>query len=182
MGYGSAMERDDIEAAIRSAFAGVRLGSGVSLQEARLIYERRTDLSQAAFDAIPRLEITDDWAAIPEEELENDCIAHLDAEGLRYYLPALMFWLLDHYDDDYLLRGPEARMTKISTIAALARSSKDAKDSQRRWDGFTDDQRAAIASYLDALPRLVDLDYEDTVFVARSLEANWHSYLGGDGK
>ena len=167
------MERTEIEQAIRSAFAGVRLGKGVSLQQARIIDDRRDDFSRAEFDALTRLEVTDDWTAIPEDELVNDCLAHLDADGLRYYLPALMLWLLDHYNDADLRSNPEAEMTAIGTISALA----PRKSMRWRWDSLSRDQLTAIASYLEALPRLVDLDDEDTMLVARSLESNWAQFL-----
>ena len=167
------MERTEIERAIRTAFAGVQLGKGVSLQQARIIDDRRDDLSLAEFDALTRLEVTDDWTAIPTDELENDCIAHLDAEGLRYYLPALMLWLLDHYNDADLRSNPETEMTVIGTISALA----PRKSMTWRWDSLSRDQRTAIASYLEALPRLVDLDDEDTMLVAQSLESNLAQFL-----
>jgi hypothetical protein len=93
------LERDEVEAAIRSAFAGVRLGPGVSLQQARFIDVYLDGITEEEFEALPEHETTDDWTAIPESALVCDSIAHLDADGLRYYLPALMLWLLDHYND-----------------------------------------------------------------------------------
>ena len=35
-------------------------------------------------------EVTDGWPRVSSEELECDCIAHLEAFGFRYYIPALM--------------------------------------------------------------------------------------------
>jgi hypothetical protein len=45
-------------------------------------------------------EITDDWPQIATDELESesDGIAHLDAFGFRYYIPALMLSVLSHYE------------------------------------------------------------------------------------
>ena len=172
------MERDDVEAAIRSAFAGVRLGAGISLQQARLIDEGLTvDLSEAEFAAIPRLETTDDWTRISESELLCDALAHLDAEGLRYYLPALMLWLLDHYNDENRGSDPVAEMTAIGTMSALGPSAEFAR---YRWDiyeGFTLPQRAAMAKFVEALPRLVELDREDATLVSRSLGRYWAQFL-----
>jgi hypothetical protein len=45
-------------------------------------------------------EITDDWPQIATDELESesDGIAHLDAFGFRYYIPALMLSVRNHYE------------------------------------------------------------------------------------
>ena len=172
------MEREDVEAAIRSAFAGVRLGTGISLQQARLIDEGLTvDMSEAQFAGIPRLEITDDWTRISESELLCDALAHLDASGLRYYLPAPMLWLLDHYNDEDLTSDPEASMTAIGTMSALAPSAEFARYRWDIYDGFTLQQRAAMAMYVEALPRLVELDREDVTRVSRSLGRYWAQFL-----
>jgi hypothetical protein len=168
------MERDQIQAAIRSAFAGVTLRSGVSLRQAESIDGTIFGLEPTHLGPDPD-EITDDWARIPESELLRDNIAHLDGDGLRYYLPALMLWLLDHYDEDRWLNGSD--MTAIGTIDAIAPSPEFAS---RRWvfyDSFTEDQRTAIASYVDALPRFVHLDEEDAARVARSMDHYWGRFL-----
>jgi hypothetical protein len=69
------------------------------LRQAQAIDNYRKGWSPAEFEALPKSEITDDWSAVPLSELERDCTAHLDVAGLRYYLPALMLSLLDHYED-----------------------------------------------------------------------------------
>jgi hypothetical protein len=171
------VERQDVEAAIRSAFAGVRLGSGVSLQQARIIDEWGGDLSQAEFDALPQHETTDDWTAISASELVCDALAHLDADGLRYYLPALMLWLLDHHDDQDLEPYPETEMTVIGTISALAPWSDGQDRYWRAYDTFTPGQRAAVARYVEALPRLVRLDAEDAARIAHALDRYWARFL-----
>ena len=171
------MEREAVAAAIRVAFAGIRLGSGVSLRQAQIIDDRGRGLSQAEFEAVPRSEVTEDWTAIPDAELVRDCVAHLDADGLRYYLPALMLWLLDHYDDEDRLFKDDADMTAIGTILALAPSSEFETSYRQTYEAFTREQRAAIASYLEALPRLVGLEYEDATRVARSLDRYWAQFL-----
>ena len=177
-GYRGGMEREDVESAIRTAFAGVRLGSGISLQQTRLIDEGLTvDMSPEEFAAVPRHETTDDWTEIADSELLCDTLGHLDAAGLRYYLPALMLWLLDHYDDEDLVQDYEASMTVIGTMSALAPSAEFA---QYRWDiydRFTVEQRAALARYVAALPRLVKLDREDATRIRRSIERYWGRFL-----
>ena len=155
-----------VVAGIREAFRGVVLGGGVSLQQAELIDEWNDTLTEAEFAAIPDLEETDDWTAVSAAELEMDYIAHLDAEGLRYYLPAFMLYLLDHYN------GGE--MWAIGTVMAL--------DQRRRHPpGFLDlldpMQRQAIARYFQALPSLVELDREDSRILERAFRKVWARYL-----
>jgi uncharacterized protein DUF6714 len=168
------MERDEIEAAIRSAFAGVQLGSGVSLRQAQAIDDRILKITRRDLASLPP-EVADDWSRVPDEELLRDCVAHLDAEGLRYYLPALMLWLLDHYDEDRLWTGSD--MTAIGTIGSLAPPPQFEASLSRIFDGFTIDQKASIAAYLDALPRLIELDHADATSVARSLDKYWGRFL-----
>jgi hypothetical protein len=171
------MERDDIEAAIRSAFAGVRLGSGISLREAAVIDNYGRGYTEAEFRALPQSEVTDDWTRIPDEELIREAmVPHLDADGLRYYLPALMLWLLAHYDEDRIQTG--ADMTAIHTMGALAPYAEFAASTWPRYDtSFSLEQRTAIASFVEALPRLVHLDQEDATRVSRSLDHYWRQFL-----
>lgn len=173
------MERDEIEAAIRSAFLDVRLGSGTSLRQAQVINDYGRGLTEAEFDALPLSEVTDDWTRIPESELLRDNVAHLDAEGLRYYIPALMLWLLDHYDDPKLMTMPgvDVLMTPIGTVMALAPGSMTEWEHRYRFDIFSEAQRAATSSYVEALPRLVALDQEDATRVARSIRDYWGQFL-----
>jgi hypothetical protein len=83
------MERRDLEEQIRAAFAGVRLGAGVSLRQAAAIDVYQRGWTNEQFHRLPEGEVTDDWTSIPDDELARDNIAHLDPIGLRYYLPAL---------------------------------------------------------------------------------------------
>ena len=98
--------------------------------------------------------------------LERDCIAHLDGDGLRYYLPALMLSLLSDYD-------PRS-MRVIGTIAALYPKSIGVPT--RGYEYLTADQHRAVACFLNALPNLVTLDTEDSKCVARALRNYWGQF------
>ena len=171
------MERAVVEAAIREAFAGVRLGSGVSLREAQAVDTFTAGLSERELAALPHPELTDDWAAVPHEELERDCTAYLDAEGLRYYLPAFMLWLLDRYNDDELRLSPGPDLAVIGTIMSLDQR-------ERHPLGFFEllspGQRRAIGLYVRALPDLVDLNYEDAAKMARAWRDVWSHEITDD--
>ena len=60
-------------------------------------------------------------------------------------------------------------MTVIGTLHALAPYAEFQATRFADFDTFTDQQRAAIALYLHALPDLVNLDSEVATRVARSL-------------
>ncbi len=158
--------RKVVEATIRQAFAGVRLGDGVSLVEAEAIdgYYERISLAEA--HRLRQFEITDDWTALTPSDLDSENLAHLDPEGLRYYLPAFMLRLLDEYQP--------GEMWCIGTIAALDQRSPHPLGF---IDLLTNHQRAAIAAYVEALPELVELYHEDAAVIDRSLAQVWRSYL-----
>jgi len=159
-------DRAAIEAQIRAAFAGVKLGKGISLRQAQAIDHPDEDITDSEFEAVPGAEITDSWSDVPFGELERDCIAHLDDAGLRYYLPALMLSLLSNYDP--------GSMRVIGTIAALY--PKSTGFPTRSYEYLTDDQHSAVACFLNALPSMVTLDSEDSKCVARALRNYWGKF------
>ena len=159
-------DRAAVEAPILAAFAGVRLGKGISLRRAQAIDRYGNGMTDQEFESLPGGEITNSWCDVPLGELERDCIAHLDDDGLRYYLPALMLSLLSHYDP--------GSMRVIGTIAALY--PKSPATHSRSYEYLTDDQHRAIACFLNALPNLVTLDSEDSKRVARALRNYWGKF------
>jgi hypothetical protein len=171
-------DRAAVEAAIRAAFASVTLGDGVSLRQAALLDASDEQASAGDLARARESEITDDWAAIPADELARDNIAQLDAAGLRYYLPALAIWLLDRYDDAALRLADEGvGMTVIGVISALAPSELFADELYEIYDAFSEAQRAALAGYVAALPALVHLDETDAERVAIALDEYWSQFL-----
>ena len=161
--------RDAVEELIRRAFAGVTLGKGVSLRQAQVIDRYGDGVTDAEFRALPSQEVTNSWPDVPFSELERDCVAHLDPEGFRYYLPALMLSLLSSYDT--------SSMRVIGTISALYAKPLHRDHHERLFGILSDTQRSAVAAFLSSLPQLVDLDAEDTKRVTRSVENYWKRYL-----
>ncbi len=159
--------RSDVEAAIRVAFAGVRLGQGISLRQAAVIDDWGSGATDAEFRALPTEEVTDDWSAVPDDEIDTDNLAHMDAEGLRYYLPAFLLRLLRQYGDG-------AEIWTIGTIRAL-----DQRDPHPLgfFELLTSKQRIALARYVRALPGLVELDAEDAFRIGRADRDIWARYL-----
>jgi hypothetical protein len=159
-----------IEIEIRTAFRGVTLGQGISLRQARF-----ADRFQ---DVPPHLrmgEIIDDWSLIQMDELdsESDGIAHLDAFGFRYYIPALMLSVLNHYES--------SSMRVIGTLSGLYPKKDNSWEYHvHRYSLLNPAQKTAIARFLAALPKLVELDFEDQKIVPRSLRNYWGEYLQTD--
>ena len=87
--------RRSVEQNIRTAFRGVTLGAGISLRRAQLV-DRQSAPSREHSQSFTQEEIVGDWSQVPLDELEHDSVAHLDALGFRYYIPALMLSVLEH--------------------------------------------------------------------------------------
>src|SRR4051794_38305166 len=110
------MTDGELRQVIQTAFRGVTLDGGLSLRQGEICDNFGKDgegkeVSEGEFAAIPRTEITDDWSAISLEELERyPYLAHLDAKGFRYYIPALLLSLLQNSD--------AGSMRVISTFSA----------------------------------------------------------------
>jgi hypothetical protein len=81
--------KDDLCRLIREAFAGVKLGGGVGLQQAQGLDDHEDEQTCARYRANDEKE---DWSRIPVEELNrcNSSLSFFDAEGMRFHLPAYL--------------------------------------------------------------------------------------------
>jgi hypothetical protein len=111
--------------------------------------EHRTLYQAEAWDAYQVVDQRRDhkgrWQDLPESHI-RDCsqaLPHLDEQGIRYYLPALM---------THFIRNPRdrKRWSYESLRFTLQPSTGDLKDYQRRrFSLLTALQRAAIVAYLE---------------------------------
>lgn len=162
--------RRAVESEIRTAFYGVTLGRGISLRQAQLADNIRDAVRSASTAPTTHQEITDDWSRVPEEELERNCIAHLDALGFRYYIPALMLSVLNHYD--------ASSMRVVGTLTSLYPKKGNRWEHHiHRYSLLNTTQKAAIARFLAELPKLVGLDFESQKVAERALHNYWGEYL-----
>lgn len=90
-------------AEIAAAFEAVERGNGVSIHETREIDYHSSRARRLAARARDNER---SWQEVPPEALSSNdkYLAFLDAEGMRYYLPALMIW---HLKSDEQIRGEE---------------------------------------------------------------------------
>jgi len=157
----------EIKVAIESAFAGVRLDGGLSLNQTKVVDNYGRGVSSEQFSKLPNQEVTDDWTAIPPSVLDDaDSLGHLDAEGFRYYIPALMLRLLDSYDS-----------CSMMTIGTLGMLYPKREGHEYLYSHLNEPQFKAIACYLEALPELINLEGEDRTVVERAFRKYWSKYL-----
>lgn len=162
--------RRAIQSEIRMAFRGVTLGRGVSLKQAQFADRSRDAVCNENSASLAAGEIVDDWSQLNLDELERDCIAHLDADGFRYYIPALMLSVLKNYDS--------ASMRVIGTLGSLyPKKDHRWKYHMVRYSLLNHRQKTAIARFLATLPKLVELDFENHKIVERALRNYWGEYL-----
>jgi len=159
----------EIREIISSAFNGVSLGDGISLRQAQAIDNYGEGITDEEFKHLRINEITNDWSKVSFEELELNCIAHLDAEGYRYYIPAFMLSVLSHYES--------SSMRVIGTLGSLYPKEKMWFYHMERYSLLNQEQREAIAKYISVLPTLVSLDRDDLVIIERALKNYWAQYL-----
>lgn len=162
-------ELELVQSNIRSAFAGVVLGSGISIRQSEVIDHYGEGCIPEEFGALPRSEITDDWERVPDTELERACVAYFDPQGFRYYIPALALSVLRNYDSGSL--------RVVGTIHSLYPRKQDWSHSVRKYQLLNERQRVALALFLTHLPNLVALGYEDATCVSRALRNYWTQFL-----
>jgi hypothetical protein len=161
--------RRAVEGEIQQAFHGVTLDKGMSLRRAQYADRFQDAVWNAHSTSLSKGEITNDWSQVSLDELERDCIALLDPFGFRYYIPALMLSVLDHYDS--------SSMRVIGTLSGLYPKKDSLPHSTYQYSLLDSAQKTAIAHFLEALPQLVVLDSEDQKIVLRALNNYWSEYL-----
>ena len=121
--------------------------------------------------AFPDADIIDDWTAISAETLEHfECLAHIDAEGFRYYIPALMLSLIADYQP--------SSMRATGALGALYPKKGQLWDHHMSYYSLLSrEQSTAIAHYLQELPALIELSHDDQKICERALRNYWHQFL-----
>jgi len=86
-----------------------------------------------------------------------------------------MLSVLSHYD------GTSMRV--IGTLSSLyPRRDEGWEYHMHRYSLLTRSQKVAIAGFLEALSKLVDLNFEDQKIVPRALRNYWGEYLPSNAK
>jgi hypothetical protein len=121
------------------------------------------------------------WEDVPDAHIERceNALAHLNAEGLRFYLPAFMRWTLRNF------RSTD-RWIPDATIYTLRRNQKDPglnRYFNERFSGFDDAQRRACALFLHYfITEDPDGRYVDVGEARHAMRLDWEQYLESKNK
>ncbi len=154
-----------MKALIEAAFKNVILDGGASQLQCEVMDNYGEGVTNEEFLRLPQKEITNDWAAVPEETLLYT--AYLDDKGFRYYIPTFMISCLNRGD------------LVTETIFALdARPGDLWNYKMSQFSLLNLHQRSTIAQFLYSLPDLVEIRWhEDKVCIERAFTNYWHQYL-----
>jgi hypothetical protein len=160
----------ELKAQIHSAFRGVILGDGMSLLDAEEA-DCWGDVPEIKrLNLPPDVKITNDWTALSIETLNRYALlAHLDATGFRYYIPAFMCSLLQKYDT-------EMRCTSTLCILHPIKSDSLWDYHMNMYSALSKEQCHAIFIFLKNLPEIVDLDNEDRKPCDRAIKNYWSRF------
>lgn len=159
----------EVIAAITSAFAGVQLAEGSSIGQAEVMDRYGEGCTNSEFAALPLTEITNDWSRIQDGELERALVAHFDALGYRYYIPALTLSIIRNYD----LHA----MRVIGTISSLCPFGDSRQYRTVQYSELSRPQLNALALFVERLPGLVNLCRDDAMQLERALCGYWKQYI-----
>lgn len=167
------MKKEALIQEIKKAFAGVPVPSKITFHVA----EAHDDYDYQNDDKHRQKDHLGSWEEIPEEHFLNCeyAIPYLDAEGIQYYLPALMIWTLTHYQ-----QGNEAELNMDSTIYALNPQLENEKLKayhENRFSMFNLYQNKACAKFLKYFmendPKGV---WIDIVMVKKAYAEKWYRH------
>ena len=140
---------------VRKAFADVKLGKGLGLQEAQGLDDYENEMTCAAYRAKDEKE---DWESIPVEELNrcNSSLSFFDAEGMRFHLPAFLI---------AELRG-DFEFDLVFLLTHLGDYSKN------QFVVLSDAQRSAVRAYLLHIQDAPEYEF-DRPHIVRALDEYW---------
>ncbi|MBI1425022.1 MAG: hypothetical protein GC149_16370 [Gammaproteobacteria bacterium] len=161
------MNRTEIENTIISAFGKVLLGNGVGLYEAEAIdnYESQEFISEAR----KKDRVTwKNWGEIPVNAIStfHSALCFVDAEGMRYLLPAYMLFAVMNYD-----KTDSAAID--SAIYALDRGMKAFGDDEAI---LSHEQKKAIIDFLRFMVFEAGEDMVDADVAMRAYVNHWVKY------
>jgi len=164
---------NSLVAQIRKAFDGVPMPSEVTLRvaDAHDSYDYEHDSEHRAKDFMGY------WQDIPAEHLKRYPmgLTHLQADGIRFYLPATMVWVINNFRES-------DSMLVDWTIYQLASNRDDPNLSLRfdkRFSLFNPSQRFVCRLFLEFLLfEDPDGDHIDATVAAEALSTEWANQEG----
>ena len=152
---------------IRSAFAHVQRGDGITLHQARVI----DDYGGEAAQQVARTKDVDvHWWDVPDQWIETlgDVLSFLDPTGFRYYIPAYMVWTIEHYQTSHSL-------TVDFTIYALGLHKDRNEYKLRNFELMDEAQSQAICRFLRYLVKFGGFDADGSA-AQNALDKYWGQF------
>ena len=133
-------EENQLIKKIESAFAGVKLGGGISLN---MTEYHDSGGCAPHFKKLALMDERDDWKSIPDKVLEKFIVTFCftDIEGFRFYIPAYMIWTLKNHATNHSIIGDSA-IYAIDTKNTLFKKNPISSV-------FTKDQVACMIEFLE---------------------------------
>ena len=135
---------------ITTAFEGVAREDGVTLHEAMVIddYGSAEERAEAR-----RKDIERKWQDVPADDIcsSDAVLSFLDSKGFHYYIPAYVVWYLENVDreNSSCLSSNTFDSVIFHLTYQLRDESVDKSARAERFEFFTDEQRRAIARFLE---------------------------------
>lgn len=170
------MDTSQLEEIIKVAFKDVKLEDGVSLRQAEVMDNYGEGVTLQEFYALPQQEITDNSQEIPDEVIKRyNYLAHMDAKGFRYYIPAFMLTAMRECLLE--LAYNYCSETFAMTVSSLYPEPDHLSDYNMMHYSFLNSaQRAAIAHFLSWVQITVPGSSEDQIMAERAIRNFWHKY------
>jgi hypothetical protein len=162
---------------ITAAFQNVVRGNGISLHEADVIdcagYDNKDAKNRVA---ARRLDTDRRWQDVPDKDIEDyyNILSFLDAEGLRYYVPAYMVWALKHLKTS----GSMSSDSIIYTFVPYLNTGHYERQLER-FAIFTTEQNKAICGFLRFMSEHSD-GFADEYQASQALTGYWNQFCDAE--
>ncbi|ODC02030.1 hypothetical protein A3197_21530 [Candidatus Thiodiazotropha endoloripes] len=162
------MERAKLVAKIEDAFKGVLLGNGIGLYETEAIdnYANDKKMLQA------RLNDRDSWKKwtdVPVEviEVSHSALCFVDAEGMRFLLPAFMKYAVMNYESSNSA-SIDSPIYALFNNPVFAQTDIDEYFNHQHYETF--------AKFLKFMVLVAGEEYVDSFCASQAYEKHWYKY------
>jgi hypothetical protein len=158
------IDKEELVEEIETAFKDVILGEGIGINEADRMETETRDVMIHKGRNLDRL-WWKGWQDIEDKYIASysSVMSFMDAEGIRWALPAYMIYIINHYK--------EGSFSVDTTIYML---EEGAMGSDQR-DLFTQEQKRAITKFLHFMLTVGD-EWVDVESVRSALDKKWEAY------
>ena len=159
--------RRELSDFIADAFRNVRLGDGIGMFEADAADNYASEEQREVARQKDRSNWIE-WGDIPSTEIDSShwILCFVDAEGMRFLLPAYMMFALENYD--------KSNSASVDSVIYALERGNDAFEGNAEL--LSQCQKSAIVGFLKYMILVVGEDLVDTVAASRAYENHWAQY------